>query len=1025
LKRFSEKKIAGALGALLIVGMYGQAEATEYLNTHWDIDEPNVVESDTSNQFYIDSSDPSYQGASGGRGNVGIWVKNDGIVSITATEGDNTATARDRSTGTIYDSWWGISVSNTATLNLTAEKGSNNIVGLGANDYGAGVYQGSNLYMTAGKDNIIQGTNYGVWGNPSHKFTLEGYPTTISIKSTGGNNEIIADATSVGGQSYGLTVLNTYRGTTGTTVNDIDVDVTADTGNNTISAKGEAGVGIFVSAGGDYDASVELTATKGSNTVSSTWYGIYSYNSTMNMTAGTDNTISVTANERATYGIETVGGTVTVTAANGNNTIKTEAGSGILSYGIYDYYGSTKLTAENGNNEITSSHTAVYSEAGETEITATGGSNIIEGTENGVYATTGGSISVTGTSQISSDNNALMATAPYTDSTQTVNSTVTVNYGADSTISGAVTAMQDGTVTVAPASSNGTISVSSNITAYGHEPIALDPNDPHSETREAEPSEYEGGTVELDLTAGSTFTGAASVAYDLAADKGTTREGVINIDLPTGALWYMTDSSSVTNLTGNGGTVYYQNGGYSLQIDSLTGSHTFAMDLSMDGSQSDMLYINNGTSDEQTLQIKNLTQLDSEMQAGDAVRFAVVGNSQNEFRDGTTITTTTSSLYRNTMSIEYRDVATDPLNTTAYNDEYNGDGTNKPTTADVNALYVDPYTDPQNVYVVKTSEGLNDGAVTPERSRNLVWRYITTLDTFTKRDGQAKYFTPDAKNGAWMRFGYSNLGVDDVGEVDGSTYELGWTTVSSQDAEQKHRFSASVAYGKPEGHFDGYASDLSVRDFSINLYDTHEYYQSEEKMAQQPEWKKDSHSYWDNYLKYHRVKTEYDVFDHIVGTNYSGDYDQNIWNLSTEFGYKIMMSKNCFWVPQAQLQLSYLGGYDYTDSQGLYVDGDHDWSLIGRIGFDLVWDLHDGYDSKLYLKASLLHEFLDGNDVTTSYGSDRYVSNGDQSGTWGAAGLGYSTQVGDELYFYADAEWYFGNDFKQTYDIRIGLNWKF
>jgi hypothetical protein len=28
------------------------------------------------------------------------------------------------------------------------------------------------------------------------------------------------------------------------------------------------------------------------------------------------------------------------------------------------------------------------------------------------------------------------------------------------------------------------------------------------------------------------------------------------------------------------------------------------MDLSMDGTQSDMLYINNGTSDEQTLQIK-------------------------------------------------------------------------------------------------------------------------------------------------------------------------------------------------------------------------------------------------------------------------------------------------------------------------------------------------------------------------------------------------------------------------------------
>jgi outer membrane autotransporter protein len=1076
-------KVAGVLSALLMMGVYGQAEATVYLNTHWDIDQPNVVESDTSNQFYIDSSADNYQGASGGQGNVGIWVKNDGVVSITATEGDNTATSRDRSTSTNYDSWWGISVSNTATLYLTAEKGSNNIIGLGANDYGAGVYQGSNLYMTAGKDNIIQGTNYGVWGNPSHEFTLEGYSTTISIKSTGGNNEITADATSVGGQSFGISAEDYYRykddqGVGHTVHNDIEVDVTADIGNNTISAKGEAGVGILVWADDDDDeASVNLTATQGSNTVSSTWYGIYSYNSTMNMTAGTDNTVEATSpgssasyycygiygygssvnltsvsgnnvvtvsgpkysagianwlssgetnltaqngsNEiivtginDATYisAVENVAGTVTVSATNGNNTIKAENASGAI--GIYDCFGSTKVTAENGNNEIMSSNTAVYSEGGETEITATGGSNIIEGTEAGVYAKYGGSVSVTGSSQISSDNIALMAAAPYTDSTQTVNAAVNVNYGADSTIDGDITAMQDGTVTVTPASSDATINVTSNIVAYGNETLT-------------DPLEYEGGTVELDLTGGSTFTGTSSVAYDLADDKGTEREGTVNIDLPADALWYMTDSSSVTNLSGNGGTVYYQNGGYALQIGTLTGSHTFAMDFSMDGTQSDMLYINEGTSDEQTLQIKNLSELDSEMQAGDAVRFAVVGNSLDEFRDGKVISTSTSGLYRNTLSIEYRDVATDPLNTEAYNDEYNGDGTNKPTTADVNALYVDPYTDPQNVYVVKTAEGLNDGAVTPSRNRDMIWRYMTTLDTFTKRDGEARYFTDEGKRGAWVRLGYSNLGVDGVGELDGNTYELGWTTVSRQNDERKHRFSASVAYGKPKGHFEGYGGDLTVRDFSVNLYDTHEYYPSAEKLANKPEWKKESHAYWDNYLKYHHVKTEYDAYDHVVGTKYSGDYDQNVWNLSTEYGHKLMLSKDWFWVPQAQLQLSYLGSYDYVDSQGLHVDGDSDWSLIGRLGFDLVRDLHDSRDSKIYFKASLLHEFLDGNDVTTSYDGDRYVSEGDQSGTWGVVGLGFSSKIGDKQYFYLDAERYFGNDFERTYDIRAGVNWKF
>jgi outer membrane autotransporter protein len=53
------------------------------------------------------------------------------------------------------------------------------------------------------------------------------------------------------------------------------------------------------------------------------------------------------------------------------------------------------------------------------------------------------------------------------------------------------------------------------------------------------------------------------------------------------------------------------------------------------------------------------------------------------------------------------------------------------------------------------------------------------------------------------------------------------------------------------------------------------------------------------------------------------------------------------------------------------------------------------------------------------------VDEGDQSGTWGVVGLGYSSKIGDEQYFYLDAERYFGNDFERTYDIRAGVNWKF
>ena len=505
--------------------------------------------------------------------------------------------------------------------------------------------------------------------------------------------------------------------------------------------------------------------------------------------------------------------------------------------------------------------------------------------------------------------------------------------------------------------------------------------------------------------------------------------GEVNIKLNDGALWDMTGSSAVTTLGGTGGTVYFENGGDALEIGTLSGRQTFVMDLNAgDGSDSDMLYINEGTPDEQTLVVKNLHDLDQQMDPGDAIRFAVVSDSQNEFRNGKVVGYTTNGIYRDAFTVEYRDVASDPLNTDAYNNAYNGDtsdGVRKPTSAEVQSLYYDGYDNPQNVYLVKSIDDINDGAVTPGRARDIVWRYVTDLDTFTNRTGESQYFTPDADQGGWIRYKYRDLGVDGVGEIDGNTYEVGYTTVSRQNDERKHRFSASVAYGRESGNWEGYGGDLKVRDLSFNLYDTHEYFPSAEKMAQKPAWKQGTHSYWDNYLKYHHVKTEYSAVDHIAGTKFDGDYSQNVFNLSTEYGRENKLSEAWSWVPQAQLQLSYVGGYDYTDSQNLSVSADHDWSLIGRVGFDLVKKLDAKNDSKLYLKASLLHEFLDGYDVTTSYQNDRYTDDGDQSGTWGVFGLGYSLQSGKNQYLYFDAERYVGHDFERTYNIRAGINWKF
>jgi hypothetical protein len=708
---------------------------------------------------------------------------------------------------------------------------------------------------------------------------------------------------------------------------------------------------------------VLLHAQEGSNSVTSDGTGIYSvYNSAVTMQADEkDNT--VTGGEDAI--LTDRNGSVTLNSPKGINTV-----TGVENAILAKRGGNVTVTSAEGTNTITAETTAVHLKDGGTGIVTVDGQSqisaetalLIDGTSGDTYESyRGGAINVnySGNSSITGDisvlNEGNISITPNDQGQMILTGNI---YAADESISlenyENLSAFEAGwySLTVGDAWQNlatagGTAdvhltkgSVLTGIADTGKryaKTLAAKRISTYDEMFEKSFQKYRDAQYEYFMASyGGQPTEEAleqfnqdmenaknSLLHALDEDTYTSqftadgeKYGTINLTLDDGALWDMTGSSSVTTLGGSGGTVYYENGGDSLEIGTLSGSHTFAMDLDADdGSNSDMLYINEGTSDEQTLVVKNLATLDSQMDDGEAVRFATISNSQNEFRDGKTVGYSTYGIYRDAFTVEYRDVATDPLNTDEYNAAYNGDttdGIRKPTTDYVTTYYIDGYDDPQNVYLVKSVEALNDGAVTPERNRDLVWRYVTDLDTFTKRDGQSQYFTDEGKRGGWVRFGYRNLGVDDVGELDGNTYELGWTTISRQNDERKHRFSASVAYGKPKGHFEGYGGDLTVRDFSVNLYDTHEYYPSAEKLAQKPAWKKDSHAYWDNYLKYHHVKTEYDAHDHVVGTEYSGDYSQNVWNLSTEYGHKLMLDGDWFWVPQAQLQLSYFGGYDYV-----------------------------------------------------------------------------------------------------------------
>ena len=91
-------------------------------------------------------------------------------------------------------------------------------------------------------------------------------------------------------------------------------------------------------------------------------------------------------------------------------------------------------------------------------------------------------------------------------------------------------------------------------------------------------------------------------------------------------------------------------------------------------------------------------------------------------------------------------------------------------------------------------------------------------------------------------------------------------------------------------------------------------------------------------------------------------------------------------------------------------------------------DINTESDMKFYLKASILHEFMDDADIiTTFYGPNfnTLKTKGDSDGTWGAVGVGFSGRLQPDQFFFIDAETYFGNDFDDTFSVRAGLALEF
>ena len=529
-------------------------------------------------------------------------------------------------------------------------------------------------------------------------------------------------------------------------------------------------------------------------------------------------------------------------------------------------------------------------------------------------------------------------------------------------------------------------------------------------------------------------------------------EGTINITMEPDSTWITRGKSFITSLDFNGGGLVDTRKGHgvSVNMEKLTGNGgTFLMDFSKDPSKSDMLYIKD-ISGAGTQNIEGYLLPGTQAKDLKGLRFATTGG--DDYKRGTDKFSV--SLFPgqgvNNVKLVVKNEKFDP-NATASNESFNGGkdgmGTYKPGNDAVTAIfsgrsythkvpdmvkiaqsggdYMDangnirpeymkeetienPVKEGTNWYVDALVSTPSDSAKVIQKSSQLAYTntiYGITTDTLEKRLGEARY--SEAGDGMWGRVRYDGLGRTNLYRANDTMTELGYDWKRKDGADGKQIQGAAVDYMNGKGEFRGITGSNESKRLGLWFYNT---------------WLGSKGHYTDLVAKVGRLSNKFDLYQPGVPKDH-GDYKNNYYALSFEYGRKKDLGNQWYVEPQGQVQYTRLSGADYTTSQGTQVRLDGTDSFIGRAGFRLGRDL--GSKATLYVNGNVYHEFAGSQGMHASDLTGDMDVTGYNRATWYELGLGLSSKVGHNAYAHMSFDRQFGNGFEHSYSLQAGVDWKF
>ncbi|WP_426875738.1 autotransporter domain-containing protein [Glaesserella parasuis] len=261
--------------------------------------------------------------------------------------------------------------------------------------------------------------------------------------------------------------------------------------------------------------------------------------------------------------------------------------------------------------------------------------------------------------------------------------------------------------------------------------------------------------------------------------------------------------------------------------------------------------------------------------------------------------------------------------------------------------------------------------------------------------------------------------IPTVSELDGL-----WVNSSSDRITQErykfNNFGLQVGYDKSSALDNGTARfgfALDVEKGKTNFAQFSETYKTQTYgMALYGAYETEERHYLDVAVRMAKASSE-------LKSNASQTYHHNLYSASLAYSKGFELSNRWEIEPYTQLFYTHLSSTNYIKN-GLNVTADEINSLVGSVGTKAEYQLNQTLN--FYTKVAMHREFNATQDINIiRSATDRVQHNINHRGTWTTLGLGMKARLGNNTHLYLDVDKLFGNGYKQSYQINLGLDWKF